>query len=188
MNNPWDIPSGLQGADGIAEIIYSAVGRALSQWEKLEFALARLSANLAGHTLPSAVAFGAYRAATIFTQRADDIEKAFEKYIIRSPDQNLEGDFKDLICDIRRLSARRNDIAHGVVQPCWEEKEAVISDKTAVGYVLMPPGYDPRKFAADGKPSYIFGSADIDRYRRSFKEYRAKVIEFGRHLGTRPPS
>jgi hypothetical protein len=187
MDHPWDVPPGPYAPDASIETTYAAVGRALSQWEKLEFTLARLSANLTGHTLPSAVAFGTYRAATIFNKRADDLEEVFRRYIIRHPDQALEGDFGALICDIRRLSARRYDIALGVVQPCWDENERVISEETATGYVLVPAGYATRNFDAYGKPSYIFGASDIHRYRKSFKKYRAKVIEFSYRLGARPP-
>jgi hypothetical protein len=186
MNDPWDVPPAPYESTDLADMIYLAVGRSLSQWEKLEFALARLSANLTGHTLPSAVAFGIYRAATIFWQRADEIEQVFRQFIIRAPDQALEADFERLICDIRRLSSRRNDIAHGIVQPCWAENETTYSEQTAIGYVLVPAGYS-RDFATTGRPTYVFSSVDIDRYRNAFEEYRNRIVTFGYRLGRPPP-
>jgi hypothetical protein len=115
--NPWDITPFSGHGDKFPNTTYEAVGRALSAWEELEVNLSHLFGVFSGKDPLSTETYASYGEERIFVQRADMLERLASSYFIIKPNQNLEGDFCHLICDTRCFSARRNDIAHGVVRP-----------------------------------------------------------------------
>jgi hypothetical protein len=149
----WDIPPFPEHGDVSADLTYAAVGRAMSEWEELELYLARLYAKFLKIHPIRAIAVTEYRNAAIFRVRANVIEKAADKYFVSHPDQEREADFQQLLGDIRQLSNRRNDIAHGVVKLWWNHRETFSEAIDRNEYMLTPSTYMDKKFGDTRAPS-----------------------------------
>ena len=115
--NYWSRPKNSAVGDADVDLIYRAVGRALSQWEMLEQRLANLflivcecpdsSAN------PVRRAYGAIENGTL---RRQALEQAARVYFGKSWDIPIvERSFKRMIEAVSLASKRRDDIAHGIV-------------------------------------------------------------------------
>jgi hypothetical protein len=117
MADPWDIPPFASSGDKTPNRTYEAVGCALSAWEELEVGLSYLFGIFTGKNPLSMTTYAEYGEPTIFALRADALQRTAERYFIGRPSQELEAFFGSLMYDARAFSARRNDIAHGVVRP-----------------------------------------------------------------------
>jgi len=177
---PWNIPPIPDHGDVDANLTYAAVGRAMSEWEELELYLARLYAAFTGVTPLKAISTSAYRNAAIFRERARVIEEVAKAYFIKHPNQEIEAEFSNLICEIREFSARRNDIAHGVVKLIWfgdtnaaTLDEALIRDE----HMPAPATYRDKKFQGDRTPDYLFRSNEIDHFTDHFHNLRLNRVE-----------
>ena len=115
MPEPWDFiePSALGDLDKNAT--YAGVGRVLSEWGKIEVGLSYLYAILSGRPREGA-AIREYGSKSIFSQRADDLCRIGRSYFVSNPDQKAEAEFDKLLRAARHFSARRNDVAHGIVR------------------------------------------------------------------------
>ena len=84
----------------------------------------------------------------------------FENY----PSSKLLSKLAEVLRRAELLAPKRNDIAHGVVQPHWR-----------AGYVMVPAYYAAHKhtFQSTGdhkNPDYIFTSSEIEEYGEQFRE------------------
>jgi hypothetical protein len=161
--NPWDIPPFPEHGDPSAELTYAAVGRAMSEWETLELYLARLYAKFLGIPPIQAIAIPGYRDVANFHARAKEIENAATKYFVSHPNQEREGEFKQVLDGIRQLASRRNDIAHGVVTLWWNCKETFSQAVDRNEFMLVPSTYSDKKFGNDREPKYLFRSIEIEQ-------------------------
>lgn len=134
MQNPWDaLPKDLKG-DGNINVLYSAVGRALSEWENLEAKLGRVFAHLCGsHSEAPERAYGVIASST---GRIDILREAFNCHPARRR-TDLEGflKFTELV---RKFGGRRNEIAHGMAIH-------LTTDRGEQGHFLCPASYNSRK-------------------------------------------
>lgn len=115
---PWEVPNPPASGDAANHITFCAVGRALSQWEWFEGNLSLALSYLIGSGYGNVAALRAYGSVETFRGRTNLIERAAEVYFRYNPDEKLEAAISDLVKKSRdQLSARRNEIAHGIVGP-----------------------------------------------------------------------
>jgi len=147
---PWEVPDPPQIGDASNDITFAAVGEALSQWQFFEGNLSLAFSFLLDSGYGNLAAQRAYGSVESFRGRANLIEEAADVYFRRVQDETL---YRNLTALLRRAksdwAARRNEIAHGIVQPWFlsEEKRANSPDPSAIhkGFVLFPAYYATRK-------------------------------------------
>ena len=170
---PWDVPPPPLIGDTSEDIIFTSVGRALNKWESLESELGAVFAILLGlndHTEP---ALRAYAAVRTFRGRLDMLEAAAEANFLRYPSATLKTQFESVATTSNNYSARRNEIAHGLVQKC--PRLGIIGP----GFLLGPYLYSGTKrhihatknaiIPYNSIPSYIYSSKEIDALADHFK-------------------
>jgi hypothetical protein len=176
---PWQVPDPPASGDANSDITFCAVGKALSQWEWFEGNLSLAFSYLIGSGYGNLAALRAYGSILGFQSRAGMIERAAEVYFKYNKIADLQSAIEQLLIKSRdRLSARRNDIAHGIVQPY---ANAVAGHN---GYVLYPAYYatKKRKLPDDGalhdvKPTFIYSSIEIENFGKQFSELSEATIE-----------
>lgn len=113
---PWDqIPRPPKG-DVTADITYTAVGRALSSWEYFESEFSKLFIRFLGLNSDNLPAIRAYGSVLAFQGRMAMVERAAEAFFFAKPSNELKAAVGNIIEQARGYSARRNEIAHGVVR------------------------------------------------------------------------
>jgi hypothetical protein len=139
------------------EQIFASVGRALTQWESLQLALAYLFIEAIGATFKFPV-MRAFGHSMLVTSKLDMIEYAAEASLHFH--NELHSRVKQFVKSVRGYNDRRNDIAHGQVM------------RTQEGYYLMPALSTSKKYAAFSgvmpAPAYCWTSAQINRYCAAF--------------------
>lgn len=159
--------------DANADHIYTAVGKALNQFEKLEQRLANLFVALCEGRLDSASPIRrAYGAIENSTLRRAAIEHAAEVHFGQAWEvDKIRKSFLRLLECVSFASRRRDDIAHGIVQH-------IRVDSTDYGSFLFPPYYNSARTSpyvlGDGPPN--FGLSD-------FRYTSAQINEFERRFG-----
>jgi hypothetical protein len=191
MAAAWDIPPFDGRGDKTPNPTYEAVGRALSAWEEVEVSLSHLFGIFTGKDPLSLATYAEYGKPSIFSHRADGLQDAASVYFVRNPNQAHEAEFADLICDIRKFSARRNDIAHGIVRPIVVGPPISIPDDDPAGepwlqmnyeYCLLPPTYAGRRFGLDRTPQYVLPAAEIMQFQAAFTRLLARVAQLNFRL------
>lgn len=168
----WNILECLDGGDEKRAQLFTAVGRALSDWEDAELGLVRLYAALWDKPEPEIPKFTAYSSAIGFRGRADLLQAAAKQHFSVYPDQEIECRFERLIHAATQLSIRRNDIAHGVARKTYFTiGNSDIVDQLTVRWLLIPCFYMGRRFTADG-PTYAYSSLEIRQYVTAFGELK----------------
>lgn len=180
---PWH-PSQLQEqGDPTPEPLYTAVGAALTQWEKLECVQADLYGSLVGSRRGAAVrGFGMIAASST---RATMVIAAAEAVL--SDDEELLTETVRLLKDIGELSARRNEIAHGVVSN--PSGTRMLPDWTVEpfdqGHFLMPAYYAARyrnpkerdmfsPLTETGK--YAYTASQVMNFAVHFAEHYSRLV------------
>jgi hypothetical protein len=161
MGNRWDVQGLASHGDQSEEVLYAAVGRALSLWEELEEDLADLFAGFVGsekrvHS-SSNPACRAYGSIPNFSSRADMLSAAAEAFFENFSHPALRSRYRETIKQCREFSARRNEIAHGTLHYDSE-----------LGCFLRPAYYNSRKFPDDHSPAYQYASKEIHYYAEQF--------------------
>lgn len=118
------------------------------------------------------------------------LESAAEAYFKYKPDTDLEEKLAQLLKSANQFSGRRNDIAHGIVNPyIINIDESTIVNK---GYVLYPAYYATRKRKLPEKepfavvtPAYIYSSVEIDKFGVEFGKLANTAIEITADLAHR---
>lgn len=153
--------------DRTPEIIYAAVGYAMSRWEELELSLFSLFAKFAGLSLSRNETMQRYSEDRVFHDRFQTLYIAFTEYCIRHPNQRVEGDFDALFAKIQHSAVERNNISHSIVvlfafQPTIPPSEIIYDDKSKVEWCLISSYYSCRQQifgngiqALDFSPSFI---------------------------------
>src|ERR1700693_2666187 len=116
MAEPWDRPPFPQQGNRSSRALYESIGRALCAWEELETALAHSYAALCDKSRFDERANNAYGEESNVKRRIDALRLAGRKYFARRPNQELEGELFWIVKYVEGYSARRNDVAHGVVR------------------------------------------------------------------------
>jgi hypothetical protein len=183
----WSLPR-LQSGDGDADQVYTAVGRALSQWEELETLLGELFATFVeSRSTAAARAYGTMASAQA---RFDLLDSAAEIYFAERAGQD---DYRNIIKIIRLASPCRNNVAHGVV------REYAAYGTDGGGNYLVSPEYNSRRnepfseFESNSidpfhfaRHKYAYTAAQITMLRDRFIALTREVGNFARQL-KRPP-
>jgi hypothetical protein len=99
--------------DEDGRLTFEGVGRVITAWEHVEFALGRLYSMFKG--APDTGVMHEYGEPRIFHDRMVRLSRAADSYFIRHPSQKYEDLFRIATKDAELISKRRNDIAHSVV-------------------------------------------------------------------------
>jgi hypothetical protein len=145
----WARPPVRDFGDSTPEVVYTAIGLALSRWESLETRLGQLFALLVDSE--STAAARAYDMAASATARRDMLGAAGEIYFEheRRRKQYL-GILQKLVRNHSEAAARRNDIAHGIVS------RIIFSPPNhAIGFLLTPPRYNARRITYPSRRSAL---------------------------------
>lgn len=170
---PWDMPPLPTCGDQYREDTFIGVGRALSQWEHFEGEIGLIYGILVNALDETSPAMRAYGSVSTFSVRQDMILAASKAYFFtREP--SYEEDIKSLLDDARQFSTRRNEIAHGIVQPYF------IKGSRRAGYALGPSKYATRK----QRLSHLYDFDIYDAMVSSMYAYTSSLLlEFTDHFG-----
>lgn len=166
----------------VSELTYAAVGRAMSEWERLEVELAHLYTKFVRLPRHSLIAIRPYGTPINFGNRMDGLENAAGGYFVTAPDQGVEGEFSTIATHCRKWSLRRNEVAHGIVQPVqWirafhagDDDNIDMPDETK--YCLLPPHYSPRRFDGANFPNFAYTSIELAKFEGEFYSVGMRVI------------
>jgi hypothetical protein len=174
--------------DPSPDATFLAVGRALTVWESMELALARLYSVFLKRPYELA-AYDEYgRAGRIFAERLRILEKQANAYFFPKPLQEHEMQAKALLLEASNLSIRRHQIAHGMVagvpvaDPDMADEDGWIDPR--VMYGLMAPEYAAGRLRRPGD-GYLFGSKQIDEYALEFAGLTTRINVFAQTLSPR---
>jgi len=134
--NFWNKPHREHHGDPSADVIYCAVGTALSQWEQLECVLSDIFSVL--------VESGSHAACRVYGNIASAVGRVgaldcaadvfFEIHHLVNKQPYI-----DTIKPVKYAAARRNDFAHGIVTMY------AAPDKPGGGHYLVAPEYNTRR-------------------------------------------
>lgn len=185
---PWEIPDLPATGDARNDVTFRAIGAALSNWEWFEGNLSLTFSFLIGSGYGNLAATRAYGTVESFRGRANMIREAAGVYFKYPHNKNdeLEAELTDVLRVAGNFSARRNEIAHGIVQP-WHENVAGTSHFK--GYALFPAYYATRKRGLPSAPqltavisNYIYSSAEIDSFGKHFAHLADRTLNILTHL------
>jgi hypothetical protein len=160
--------------------IFNAVGRALTEWEQVENACARLFALLVSanqRRTYHAPAVRAYGCISSVPTKCDMLRAAATPYFARRKSKTqFEAQFKKLVGEYSDFSARRNDIAHGSVNRVFitDKRTAKGHRRGAIGFYLLPSFYNSKKFKEE-KFSYQYTSSDLIHYQQEFTKLSLRI-------------
>jgi hypothetical protein len=204
--NLWDQPPEPKTGDAKEETIFAAIGRALSAWEEFEHSMANLFAQFLRVDTDDLPAVRAYGSVISFQGRASMVSAAAEAYFFENPEPTLQSRVEDLLKLAKGLSARRNEIAHGIVrniqvpgQPIVIPNGPMFRPLVKWGFGLVPSFYSTNKTSlAEGEtllsgirrqPKYTYTSHELVSFTAKFFTLNSQTIQLGTALyqhGIRP--
>lgn len=174
MPNPWDVPKPEPVGTPNADQLYNAIGRALSAWEPVEAACARIfaylvSAPMEWHEIsPAMRAFGTVIS---FPGRKEMIEAAAKAYFhLNQPIAHYEDHISDALAEANNFAARRNEIAHGAVREVIDH-----NTKRSIGFYLVPSLFNPKKFPITMVPTFQYVEKNILYFRQEFTKLELRL-------------
>jgi hypothetical protein len=182
----WDRPPLREVGDPIADGIYLAVGKALSQWERAEEGFAILFEILIESR--SVAAARAYGSITNSAGRREALRSAAEvTFETRGIGDIDRREFKELMMHFEKASSRRDDIAHGIVM--YE----MVGDQN-LGWFLLVPTYNTGRsdaffreqsdvFWDRGKYRYV--AEDVSVFRGKFETLTVRVFDYVSNIRTK---
>lgn len=184
MKKPWDVRPTADTGDRDADVLFAAIGQALTEWETVESSLAELFAvfvSARGKSIFWKPAIQAYGSIVSFKSRCEMLRVAAQAFFsTRKKASATQETFKRLISEASNYSGRRNEIAHGQVS---EMKLVYQGGRTrSGGYFLFPSLYNPKKFKKSLGMTYSYASADIYHYRQEFTKLHLRIESFRRAL------
>jgi len=162
-NNPWERPAPVAVGDADNNTTYAAVGRALSNWERLEGYLSLIFSAMVGPGEEPLAASRAYGSVASFIGRNEMLWAAAEAYLSLHPDALLQASLETILKEAKKASPRRNEIAHGIVQP-------LMAMDRSITWALVPAYYATNKRNLDRSPKYAFSSIEIMGFGHKFNE------------------
>lgn len=186
--NPWNAQPEPDVGDASADITFLAVGRALSDWENFEFQFSSIFVACVNATGPGRTAAQrAYGSIVSFSARREMVTTAVKTFLAARHDAAIETDFAKLNNEAKEYGARRNEIAHGIVQPfVGRSDEKTLPDKTW-GWALFPPYYNSNKndllsLGDDTEvfsPRYAYSSVEIGVIASGFRDIAPRAAQIG---------
>jgi len=177
MDKPWDTtPWPEEGNSGHDEL-FLAVGRALSNWELVESAIAGLFTivTVGSYHAPTAPAIRAYSTVTSATNRIQMVRAALESWLYVWKDCPGGSNALNILKECGEWAARRNEIAHGIVDR--------LIDAPKNAWFLFPSFYNARKRQLGDRPAYRYTAANIDYYSDCFVTLHNRLNEVSSVLG-----
>lgn len=178
MSDRWKTPWPAEG-EANPDILYRAVGEALTCWETVEQALAQIFAFVTSNDAEldrSRPAIRAYGMITGAHQRISMTRSAIESWFHQHSSlsgldvEELNAAGMALLSEIGTAASRRNDIAHGRVDS--------LADVRKNGWYLFPGLFSTSKRPLSGSPRYRYNADNISFYGRGFLELHRESIEF----------
>jgi hypothetical protein len=176
---PWDIPPIPTRGDLDAETIFAAVGGALSQWEFFEGHLGEIYSFLIGSSAQTSPTMRAYGSVSSFSTRIDLVKAAASAYFMRKSNP-LNDDLRSLFDKAKSFSFRRNDIAHGIVQPVSlgsglsPNTLALVPSRHATRRRRLEYNLDTSRF--DAKYDYAYTSKEIATFSGCFTNLAKEAL------------
>ena len=182
LNHPWNQFDQADQGDEDINVLFAAVGKAISSWETMESHLGSIFADLCGPQ--NEAPFRAY--GTVSSSRGR-ISMIREAYAVSTLSEFMDDDLSNLLGDVEKFAARRNDIAHGLVQ------HRVVHDKDR-GHFWGPPTYNSKRQPSKAEHdmmmqreaddwhkglqgSYSYNSAQIDHYTAEFSKLAERAFD-----------
>lgn len=164
------IPEG----DEYEQVTFSAVGQALTAWERCEDSLSTLYTildNTPGE-LGTLMRYG--REGKSLQFRLECVRKKGELFFVKSPNQQQEGELAEIIQIFLKLSPLRHRIAHGIVQAlehCGPSGDGLWKPST-VRYYLCAPWFAEERL----KTGHGYGSAEILTIALDFERLESRIM------------
>lgn len=170
MPNPWDAPPFPKRGNKTERALFESIGRALTAWENIEAFLASLFAALQGKDLTNREAHNEYGIEANFQGRLRALREAGDAYFVKRPNQALEGEFFSLLKEIEGWSARRNDVAHGLVcaMHLARDRSRTLLSGGPLEWCLVPPEFREAKYLDRNTPAHILTSREINAFAAAF--------------------
>lgn len=167
LPKPWDRPTNWpEIGDPDDNSLYNAVGRALSSWEVYEGYLSLLFGVFIDPSSDGRRAKRAFCSIRTHEGRLDMLTAAAKAYFVDFSSPELLNDFETLRGPDLNWSGRRNDIAHGCVQPFWDPVDFTVCRG---GYFLVPSYANYKDRNISGTPEYALVSSNINTYALGFE-------------------
>ena len=186
LHGHWDRPPPPEAGDPNADILYQAIGAALTWWEGIEENFARLFSLFTEDKTGAAIR--AYGSIASHSGRMEALNNASEIYLTEREIPKEQADFFDLLMKhFKKAASIRNEIAHGKVMGFN------MGGKDS-GFFLMPAMYNSRKISAymdfskpiDGfaiyRANYRYTSEVVNGFFRKFQELERLSADFVRYL------
>jgi len=184
MSSPWDAPPLPYRGDDDPDAIYLGVGKIMTGWETLEFELSRLYSVFCDDS--DGDSMREYGKPTIARLRLDGLSQAADKFFIRKPSQEIEGEFHGILTRLREVALRRNEVAHGIVFDV--QRITALRQKFRPEFrgrpqhVLIAPYYAFKQHDTDGLPAYGYTSPTLHLLMLVMAESHQLIGQFRRKL------
>jgi hypothetical protein len=152
MGNDWDIRPRAEKGDETPDLIFHAVGTALTTWERLESIVAELFDLLLASG--NRAAFKVYQSSKTSSARIEMLSAALP---LDRASAAGNAELENFVATFNKFVARRNEIAHGQVLYLDE-----------YGYYLAPSNLMKSKWAKHGEAKFQYVASDIHHYVRQF--------------------
>jgi hypothetical protein len=177
MSNTWDVTPWPEEGNATEDELFLAVGRALSNWELVENAIAGLFTvvTVGSYHAPTAPAIRAYSAVTNASNRIQMVRAALESWPYVWKDCPCGANALKILNECAQWTGRRNEIAHGIVDR--------LMDAQKNAWFLFPSFYNAKKRRLGERPAYRYTSANIDYYSNCFVELHNRLNEISSVMG-----
>jgi hypothetical protein len=186
MSNPWDPYPFPAAADEDPRDTYYGVGVVISGWESIEFEFARLYSVFKGLGPKNGDAIQEYGTGRIFRERADALSTLSERYFTKNCNQAHEAEYAKLLVAAVGFSARRNEVAHGIVINvagiAYFKMRMPLLDPNKVQTVVIPPYYTIRFHDPGGFPSYAYNKLQLEGLAVKLREVEIAIRQFRESL------
>lgn len=153
-----------KNGDSGPETLYTSIGRVTTAWEGCDHALAHVYAALVGY--PQTVGImRAYGALANYSLREKLIRAAAESHFHYHSDKPLELETRRVLNLATNASARRTEVAHGVIYQTGEKP----------GYFLGPPIYSTSKRGLADGARYSLNSDQMAQLADKLKKLRGEI-------------
>ncbi len=170
QGKPWDRPPLPKKGDDDQNDTFRWVGRALTEWEEFEAYFGKIYGVFVGATEDADPALRSYGAVLTFRSRLAMVRAAAEAFFAQFKPHGASVIFKHLADKAEKYSARRNEIAHGMVQLYFPEGKSN-------GTVLVPARFATSRKTLIRKegdlhstitPDYAYASPELIHLTRDF--------------------
>jgi hypothetical protein len=192
MGNVWDVPYAekFKVGDPSQEVIYTAVGKALTRWEGLVADLTSVFAVLTAadepwNYNPAVRAFGSVQGAAAKSEMVQQgVEALFHNFErqLNVDCASMRDELKGLLREYCGWGARRNDIAHGYVTESRAPDYTNDEQPIVSTFLLCPSHSASRKWPMDWEPAYKYRAVEIDKLGASFDELADRLRVFSKKL------